>query len=213
MQHLIKALSLVLIIFSTFKLSANEPKKSSFSLIENVTGEWIINLNASITAFQYELEFQERATNYTSIEEFKQVLLKHIKESIHLTINGGIKPILLEGKVMVDKTTTVAFKLGGLPDHIEQVYLKNESFTHINSDKFIFIISKLGLANQEFIVSTATNNQLNIIINENEITPTAIPIKSNLSSISILATAVGLLVFIIAKGQKLTGRKMDSYYY
>ncbi len=196
MKNLLMTMVLVAMLFSAFKLKAHQPDISSFSIIEQAEGEWIINLNASITAFQYEIEFREGKNSYSSIEEFQQLLLKHIEENLDIRINGTVEPSLSDGKVLVGHATTVVFKLNGAPTNMEEVFLKNSSFQNINSSSFIFIIQKMELDEKRFIVSRTEDYQINVTIHDKEIASTEIPFAYNWSGISILATAVGLLVFI-----------------
>jgi regulator of replication initiation timing len=213
MTNLLKTVALISMVLATTKLKAHEPQLSSFALIEQTAGDWIIKINASITAFQYELELSKENTFYSNIDEFKELLLEHIEENIHLTMNRHIKPTLSEGSVLIDRSTTVSFKLDGVPEKIEEVSLKNESLTNVNSSQYIFSIHKLGLEAKDFLVSNAANEQISASITEDGITSIDNPVNYNFSSISILATAVGLLVFIIAKGQKPSSRKSAVYHY
>ncbi|MEQ9100082.1 MAG: hypothetical protein RIF36_15655 [Imperialibacter sp.] len=168
MKKIMKSILAMVAFLSATSAIAHQPDISSFTLIEKETGQWMLQLNASMTAFQYEVRNAYGEDSYASAEEFNQLLLTHLKEQIDIRIND--KEVAFEnGMVMLGHATTVAFELYGVPDTVEEVFVANKGFQSIHRSQVIFSIVKEGLARSRFVLNEANDYQLNASLKGNQL--------------------------------------------
>ncbi|MEQ8416645.1 MAG: hypothetical protein RIB71_19340 [Imperialibacter sp.] len=168
MKKIMKSILAMVAFLSATSAIAHQPDISSFTLIEKETGQWMLQLNTSMTAFQYEVRKAYCKDSYASAEEFNQLLLTHLKEQIDIRIND--KEVTLEnGMVMLGHATTVAFELYGVPDTVEEVFVANKGFQSIHRSQVIFSVVKEGLARSRFVLNTANDYQLNVSLKGNQL--------------------------------------------
>ncbi|WP_416866800.1 MAG: hypothetical protein ACMVP2_03905 [Imperialibacter sp.] len=181
--------AMVAILFVTSAI-AHQPDISSFTLIEKEPGQWMLQLNASMTAFQYEVRNAYGLDSYASAEEFNQLLLTHLKGQIDIRVND--REVTLEnGMVMLGHATTVAFELSGVPGNVEEVFVKNKGFQNIYHSQGLFSIVKEGLARSRFVLSEANDYQLNVTLKDNEIL-LAETASNDFGSVLVIILIVGL---------------------
>lgn len=161
-------LIVLLFLFSVTRTSAHPADVSSIALIKGESGKWTVQLISSMTAFQYEVRNAFGEDSYASPEEFNKLLLDHLRKHISLRINS--KDLSLgNGLVKLGHATAVIFELNGVPDQINQVSVKNESFKTMHNSRSIFTISKEGLTQEKIILNKENNYQVNVSLENNRV--------------------------------------------
>lgn len=143
-------LSIVFTIVFSMSSFAHSPSASTTMLIEKDNHTWVLQISASLTAFQKEIQTHFSETPYNSPEEFQQMVLEHIKNNLEVSFNDGTKITLGQGKVKLGHETRVAFEVFGIPNEIQTVGIKNTSFSDIYKSQSAFIILKNGIEKKFF---------------------------------------------------------------
>ena len=139
MKKYIKTIVAVALLFCATSIAKAHPTNiSSIMLIEQEPGEWIVQVNTSLTAFQYEIRHAFGENSYASPEEFNELVVKHFRKHMSVKINGE-KVELTDGVVVLGHATTLGFRLSGIPESgINDISVKNEGFKNIGKSKSIF---------------------------------------------------------------------------
>lgn len=205
MKNILKTILFSIVMLSAVSAKAHQADISSFTLVEEQPGHWMLQLNASMTAFQYEVRNAYGIDSYASPEEFNQLLLTHLKSNISIEVNG--KNIMLEnGLVQLGHATTVAFELTGVPKTLETVFVKNKGFENINRSQAIFTIVKEGVDKSSFLLSEANEYQLKVSVVDNQVLLADTSWIENwpaLLAVAVLST-LGGLVFYKVSSKKTT---------
>ncbi|UZR98956.1 DUF6702 family protein [Chondrinema litorale] len=162
MKKSIMVLFTIFLSLSAVTTKAHQPNISSFILIEKDPELWMLQLNASITAFEYEVKNEYGKDSYNSTEEFNQLLLKHLKEQITIKINDKNVP-LKNGRVQLGHSTTIVFDLAKANDGItEEIFVKNNSFQNIYNSQTIFSIIKEEFDRTRSVLNKKNDFQISV---------------------------------------------------
>ncbi len=198
MKKIFKSIVIAIVMLSAVTANAHQPDISSFTLIEQPAGQWLLRLNASMTAFQYEVKNAYGEDSYASPEEFTQLLLNHLKAQIAIRFNG--EDVTMEnGMVKLGHATAVAFQLSGVPKVVDEVHVKNKGFENIQKSQVIFNIIKEGVDRDHFILNEVNDYQLNVSLLNNQILLSETPLNGNRTTLAVFIIMAGLLVFLIFK--------------
>ncbi|MEM7511293.1 MAG: hypothetical protein AAF388_10205, partial [Bacteroidota bacterium] len=143
-------------------LQAHNLNLSSTFLAEQEDKTWVLGIRASLTAFQYEVEYHYGENAYSSPEEFQELVLKHVREHISLTINDSDLVELTYGIVKLGHETQVLFKLSGALEDLQSLKVVNTSFEDISRNQSIFLIFKEGIGRNQFILNEENGHMTNI---------------------------------------------------
>lgn len=168
MKKIFKSIAMGLFLLSIVTAKAHQPDISSITLIEQETGDWTVQINAGILGFQYEVESIHGEDSYSSVEEFNQLLLAHLRENIHILVNGE-EIELTKGIVKLGHAATVVFELSEVPAELNKVFIKNEGFKSIHNSQSIFSIAKEGLGGDQFILNEDNNYQVHVALEGDQI--------------------------------------------
>jgi len=205
MKNIVKSLLIVIIFLSAVSASAHQPDISTLTLIEQQPGKWMLQLNASMTAFQYEVRNEYGENSYASPEEFNQLLLKYLRAQITIQVNGE-DVMLGNGLVQLGHATAVAFEVSGMPEVMEKVFIKNQGFENIYHSQIIFAIVQEGLDKSQFILNEANNYQLHVYLKDTQVLSAVKSWKGSWTILSITISAAMLFAFLMLKNN--AGKKV-----
>ena len=203
MKKILKPIVVVAILLSITTANAHQPDISSVTLIEQESGQWTMQINASMTAFQYEVWNAYGKDSYATPAEFNQLLLSHLREKIELKVNGGAV-ILGDGFVKLGHATAVVFNLSEIPKLIEDVSLANFGFKTIHHSQSVFSIVKEGLDNSQFVLSEANDYQLNVKMKDNQVLVSETSSTDYQMVVIVIAMFIGLFAIFLFRS---SGRK------
>lgn len=198
MRNKLKSVMMLVVLLSGVIANAHQPDISSLTLIEQESGIWTVQINASMTAFQYEVRSAFGEDSYASPEEFNQLVLEHFRKNIMLRINGE-DVTLNKGFVKLGHATAAVFELGDVPVEIEHVWIKNEGFKNIHDSQSIFSIVKHGLNKKTLALSEDNNYQTIVSLENNEMFISETPLNNRWSSSIIIIIALGMIIFFVIK--------------
>ncbi|MDF9799310.1 hypothetical protein OKW21_004573 [Catalinimonas alkaloidigena] len=200
MKKILKSIIAAVLVLIAMSASAHQPDISSLTLLEHESGKWTLQLNASMTAFQYEVRNAYGDDSYASPEEFNQLLVNHLKEHIALQLNK--ENVTLEnGLVRLGHATTVAFELSGVPEAVEEVFVENRGFENIHHSQIIFSIVKEELDKFQFILNEENNFQISLSLEDNQILLAETSWNSKWAFGAISIVVAGLLGFLFYRSR------------
>lgn len=132
---------------------AHQPDLSSTILAEKGENEWVLQIRASLTAFEYEVEARFGESAYATPEEFRELVNEHLQKEIILRFNDGTVTALKDGMVKLGHETTATFQLTGLPKEITSVMVRNAAFSNISRNQSALYLVKEGFDRKQFVLN------------------------------------------------------------
>ena len=198
MKKIVKLFFALAVLLSATTARAHRPDISSFTLVERAPGQWLLRVNASLTAFEHEVEHAYGKGAYASPEEFNQLVLDHLREQITIRTNED-EVTLADGSVKLGHATTVVFTLSGVADEIEEVFAKNEGFKSIHNSQVIFTLAKEGWDNHQWVLSEENGYQLSGSVKDHQVLLSEASSGSSWIMIAAIAVIVGLFGWFLFK--------------
>jgi hypothetical protein len=199
MQSLIKT-SIVFSIMLMGSLSpafAHQPDISSTMLAENEQGEWILQIRAAMTAFEYEVHYMFGDKSYATPEEFEELVIKHVKDNFSAIGDDSIPLELTTGQVRLGHETSVYFQLPNMSSDVEQLEIINTTFADINRNQTALVFAPKGVKPIQLKLDSK-NNHSTAIKRENETWSFTIA-RDNLSSMAgYLPYMIGGMSFLLS---------------
>lgn len=203
MKRNILFLSLVLLTTVSF---AHNPDASTTMLVEKENNVWVLQISASLTAFQQEIRTNFSETPYKTPEEFQQMVLEHVKKNLLIRFNGEEAVRLSDGVVKLGHETKVVFEVFGVPSTIYSAEIKNTAFDDIYRSQSALVFLKDGFNKNHFILDDTNDHSLSLKVKGNEfvkvVENTASPISSKVVFVLIGLFGLGFLAQFIYKRQK-----------
>ncbi|MGB7394457.1 MAG: DUF6702 family protein [Pricia sp.] len=173
---------------------AHSPSTSTTMLVEKENGSWVLQISASLTAFQQEIQTHFSETPYKTPEEFQQMVLEHIKNNLQIRFNDGDGMTLVQGIVKLGHETKVVFEVFGIPSDVRSVRVKNTAFNDIHKSQSALLLFKKGFTKEQFVLDSANDYTLSLVANDNkfvEVSKSKADISENiLFLIAFILTAV-----------------------
>jgi len=159
MKNLLLLLSILLCFAKGF---AHQPDVSTTLLVEKENNIWMLQINASLTAFQYEIKTHFSETPYKTPEEFQKMVLAYVKDNISLQINGNEIKAFGVGMVQLGHETKVVYEVFGIPSEIDSAVLKNSVFKDIHKSQSTLIIAKSAFQKEHFVMNDANDHTITL---------------------------------------------------
>jgi hypothetical protein len=153
-------------LFISISASAHQPEGSSTMLVEKENNTWILQISASLTAFQQEINTHFSETPYKTPEEFKQMVIEHIKNNLDITFNENQGITLSAGIVKLGHETQVVFEVFGVPSEIKSIVFKNSVFKDIYNNQSALMVFKEGFNKQRFVLNNKNNHTLKLLTDQ-----------------------------------------------
>ena len=167
---------------------AHNPDVSTTMLVEKENNTWVLQISASLTAFQQEIRTHFSETPYQSPEEFQQMVLEHIKNNLEVSFNDGALIALGPGMVKLGHETKVVFEVLGIPSDIKSVRVKNTTFADISRNQSALLLFKEGFSKDQFVLHNANNHILELQVKGNTF------VEAGKSKASFFSPYFGLLL-------------------
>ncbi|SHJ03257.1 hypothetical protein SAMN04488096_10749 [Mesonia phycicola] len=161
-------LSLFITILICFTGFTHQPDIATTVLVEQENNTWILQIDASLTAFQQEVKTHFADTPYKTPEEFREMTLQHIRNNFEIIFNGSECPTLTNGFVQLGHESKVVFNVIGVPSKINSVEIVNTIFKDIYRSQNALIILKKDFNKKKFILNKANNYHLTLKTNKND---------------------------------------------
>ncbi len=143
---------IILLIFS-WVAKAHQTDLSTTLLVEKGENEWVLQVRASLTAFEYEIEEHYGESSYDSPQAFQTLALEYMRDRISIIFNESELVALKHGVVKLGHETIVDFQLDGAPESLHSLKVSNLGFSDIPRSKVALIVLKEGFSKDQFILS------------------------------------------------------------
>lgn len=150
-------ITIVFFLCIPFLVYAHQPEISSTVIAQKENNVWILQVSASLTAFQQEINAHFSETPYQTPEQFQEMVLSHLNNNLFLQFNGDTQISLDNGVVHLGHETKVIFEVVGIPEDIQSINIKNTSFSDIYRSKSLMVILKEGVEKNKFILDEAND--------------------------------------------------------
>lgn len=148
-RKLVLVIGLMLCIFS---VKAHQPDLSATMILEQSRNNWIVQVNAPLTAFQYEIKTVLGKT-YATPEEFQKLLIEYLKANLVICFNNSDTATIRRAYVKLGHETSVVLEISGVPESIKIVYVQNAAFKDISRNQNILILAKEGFSKEQIVLN------------------------------------------------------------
>lgn len=155
------------LLLSTYFAHGHQPDISSTMLVEQENGHWLLQVRASLTAFQYEIRNHYGENSYDSPEKFKDLVVEHIMQNFVLTGNDKDSIQLQNGYVKLGHETNVVFEMMGMPKDLDRMAITHKSFSNIHRNQSILLVLKQGVAKDQFILNESNDHTALLTLKDN----------------------------------------------
>ena len=185
---------------------AHNPEVSTTMLVEKENNVWVLQLSASLTAFQQEIKTHYAETPYKTSKEFQQMVLDHVKKNLHITFNNGDDVTFSMGIVKLGHETKVVFEVFGTPSDIKSALITNTVFEDIHRSQGALVLLKGGFQKKQFILNKTNDYTIALQADNNQFTQ-VVEQKASLMSSAVIFTLIaiiglGFLIINILKRKK-----------
>lgn len=163
-----RILLILALLTASLSAYAHQPDLSSTILAEQSEGKWVLQIRASLTAFEYEVEARFGESAYATPEAFQELVLDHIRKEVFVRFNKGSVPALRDGAVQLGHETTVTFQLDDLPTDVTSVLIRNAAFSNILHNHSALYVVKEGFAKKQFLLSESNAHTANLRVGDRE---------------------------------------------
>ena len=195
-----KYLLLLIVLFSSLSFAHN-PNTSTTMLVEKENNTWVLQISASLTAFQQEIKTHFAETPYKTPEEFQQMVIEHIKNNLNIVFNDSQTITLSKGIVKLGHETKVVFEISGVPLDIKSVFITNSTFKDIYKNQSGLLVLKAGFKKEHFILNNKNSHTLKLIAGDDKFVVEEKKESSFSTTIVYISLAL-VLVYLIIKRKK-----------
>lgn len=195
-----KKLFFLLLLISGASLQAHQPDISTTMLVERGEGRWLLQLNASLTAFEYEVKTVFPGKTYSTPAEFQQLVLDLVLAKVEIDFNDGTKAELLNGIVKLGHETNVVFELKNVPASLTSVSVRNSTFRDIHRNQSALVFLKKGFERKQQILDGSNGHTLRFVLFGDGYTvseASALPISNQFSG-WLFTLVVGAFLALVA---------------
>ncbi|NNE78111.1 MAG: hypothetical protein HKN31_13695 [Pricia sp.] len=196
----------------SFAAIAHNADSSTTMLVEKDDGTWVLQISASLTAFQHEIRTHFSETPYKTPEEFQQMVVEHLQNNLQFNFDG--QDITFgKGIVKLGHETKVVFEVFGIPSKINSVTVKNSAFEDIYKNQGALLLFKKGFSKEKFVLNSANVHTLNLEANGDKFVEVSQNKASILSSRTAMFIGFGIVwvlsmfgIFKLFKPEKIVMR-------
>ena len=144
---------------------AHQPDLSNLMIYEQ-NGKYMLLIKTSLSAFEWEVDFQYNKNAYKNPEEFKQLVTKHFQKKCLLIINN-VTVKFTNPYVILGHETTIFAELINVPKNITTIYAENHIFKDIHGSQNELIVLLNGLPKKQYILNEGNNYSVNLTLENN----------------------------------------------
>ena len=155
MKTYIAILVFGLVSFSGF---AHQSEMSSTVLAKNDNNVWALQISASLTAFQQEINTHFSDTPYQTPEEFREMVIAHVKNNLQMYFDNNVQVTLKNGMVRLGHETKVIFEVDGIPENFQTMSVTNTTFKDIHKSKSLLVVLKDGIDQNKYMLDESNDH-------------------------------------------------------
>ncbi len=163
-----KYITSLLLGFISFLGFAHQPEVSSTVLAHKENNVWVVQISASLTAFQQEINIHYADTPYQTPDEFREMVIDHIQNKMNLRVNG-VQLNFINGAVHLGHETKVIFEIDGFPGDMNSIEVTNTAFEDIYNSRSFLVVIKDGVDGNKFVLGKDNGYSSELIAYGNEL--------------------------------------------
>lgn len=196
---MIKYLLIFVLFTHAIYANAHQADLSSTMLVEQEEGVWMLQIRAALTAFEYEVHTHFGKKSYENPEEFRNLVLKHLRDHIEINFADLGAVSLQNGFVKLGHETSVIFKVENMPDELNVFSVTNSSFQNIHRNQSALVILKKGWTRNQFVLNNDNEHRVELEAKGNKILLKSTPVTSLVGPVSSYYKYFGV-AFILVVG-------------
>ncbi|CDF78883.1 conserved hypothetical protein [Formosa agariphila KMM 3901] len=157
-----KAFFIFSLLFMSWGAQAHQTNLSSTVLVEQENQKWVLQVSASLTAFEYQIEEYYGKSSYSTPKEFQKLVVDYVRAHVAITLNDNQLAVLTQGMIKLGHETSVTFQLSEMPKDIQLLSVYNGSFSNISRNKGVVYILKEGFNREQFILNNDNNHTVKL---------------------------------------------------
>jgi len=188
----------IILFLSTTLVRAHQPDISTIMIVQKDDGHWILQMRASLTAFQQEVRNHYAATPYKTPEEFSSMVIDHVQSNVIITTSGEKMVTLKEGKVKLGHETSVYFQIDGLNSDFKELSVINTSFSDILRSQSALILLKKDFDKKQIMLNKSNDYAVTVITSDNRFEEFQHITKiGGRQTLYIITSVMGVLVILL----------------
>jgi hypothetical protein len=158
---------LIALFFVSLSLQAHQADASTVLLVEQDNGSWVLQISGALTAFQHEIKTMYPDQEYKTPEEFKQLVIDHVKNNLSFLFNDNSTYSIKSTQVQLGHETKVVFELSGIPEKLNTVVVTNTIFKEVYKNQSTLFFFKNGLTKTKFVLNNDNQHTLKLKVEGN----------------------------------------------
>ncbi|QDO93163.1 hypothetical protein FNB79_03950 [Formosa sediminum] len=154
--------SVLVLFFVSYFTQAHSPDFSNVIISKTDSGQIVLQINTSLTAFQEEVNYINGTGAYNTPKAFRDLVLKHFYANFSIVINNKDTLQFKDPKVFLGHETKLVTEVLGMPDNIKTIQLKNELFKDIHNNQSIVIFLLDQFPTTKYTLTQDNNHTLYI---------------------------------------------------
>ncbi len=191
--------NLILLLFAG-NVCAHQPDVSTTLLSQQDNNVWVLQVKASLTAYEFEVAKSFPEDVYESPEEFRELVIRHVLENISIVFDENQEAILQKPVVKLGHETNVVLEVAGVPENFSKVRFENSSFKDIHRNQSALVILKSGFSQDQFVLNNSNQHTAQLMADGTQFIQYAEATTSKSSSFLFLLAgmfALGLVTLSI----------------
>ncbi len=207
-KKIFKLVLFLLIGSSPFFAFSHSTTNSSTILVQGKFGNWVLQIRASLTAFENEVNTRFTIDGYKTPDEFKERVVEFLSENIKISFDKN-KPIVFEkSSVKLGHETVVLFYFNA-PYEFKNLEIQNSSFTNIYNSKNALLVFKDGLQKRNFFLDKTNQFKINLVVKGNTLEElNKKKTTFNYYSILLFIGVLSAIVYLIYRSNKFKSQKI-----
>lgn len=192
------------LILGSKVIFAHNPDSSNNIISKTESGQIILQINSSLTAFQQEIIYINGEGAYQSPEEFQNLVLNHFNASFSIIINEKDTLQFKNPQVFLGHETKLVTEIIGLPETVTAIHLKNELFKDIHNNQSVVIFLLDDFPKKKYTLNNTNKHQIAIELKDGKwMELKTVKTDFNFKYVAYIAIPViALLVFFIVRKRK-----------
>ena len=143
-------------------LFAHNPDLSNIIISKTDSGQIILQINSSLTAFQQEVIYLNGEGAYQSPEDFQNLVLNHFNATFSIIVNERDTLQFKNPKVFLGHETKLVAEIIGLPETVTTIHLKNELFKDVHNNQSVVIFLLDDFPKEKYTLNKTNTHQIAI---------------------------------------------------
>jgi len=197
---------IVMVMFMGEIAMAHQSNLSTTIFSRTESGEVIMQISSSLTAFQGEINYNNSKNAYKSVEEFRDLVLKHFFNTVSMVLNETETLSFINPTVLLGHETKIVAEVMGIPSDLKTLHLKNEFFKDMDNNQsvVIFSLERFPVKNN-CVLNNDNKQELNILFQGDHwenFDDMALPFYLKFLILLTILLVMGLVFYLIRKKRK-----------